>query len=175
VGLPDLFFTGLHLRPSCPLTAAIFLRAAADIVRLGLGLAVPIWVFELLFAHRAFCARLIFLRAAADRVRRFPGILPVRFPRAADAAPKRFTSPSALARALFNCWTTPDRFAMKFSPGRGLYRDNPGGRVGQFLPSASRTSETRILETSWILGFLDPWNTLNPCVDYPRGRILFLG
>jgi len=80
-------------------------------------------VFEPLFAHRAFCARLIFLRAAADRVRRFrAGLLPVRLPRAANAAPKRFTSPCASVCAFFNCWTTPDRFAMKFPLGRELYR-----------------------------------------------------
>ena len=51
--------------------AAIFLRAAADIVRLGFGLAVV--SLEARLAHRAFCARLIFLRAAAERVRFGPG------------------------------------------------------------------------------------------------------
>ena len=45
--------------------AAIFLRAAADIVRVGFT-ATPF--VDALFAHRAFCARLIFLRAAAERV-----------------------------------------------------------------------------------------------------------
>ena len=46
--------------------AAIFLRAAADMVRLGCTGATPF--DDAVFAHRAFCARLIFLRAAADRV-----------------------------------------------------------------------------------------------------------
>ena len=43
--------------------AAIFLRAATDMVRLGFG-ARPF-----AFAHHAFCARLIRLRAEADRMR----------------------------------------------------------------------------------------------------------
>ena len=46
--------------------AAIFLRAAADIVRFGFTAFTPF--DDAVFAHRAFCARLIFLRAAADRV-----------------------------------------------------------------------------------------------------------
>src|ERR1017187_903405 len=51
--------------------AAIFLRADADIVRLGFTL--PTGFLAALFAHRAFCARLIRLRAEADRVR--PGLV----------------------------------------------------------------------------------------------------
>jgi len=47
--------------------AAIFLRADADMVRLGL--TVLAWSLALLFAYRAFCAALILLRAAAERVR----------------------------------------------------------------------------------------------------------
>jgi len=43
--------------------AAILFLPAADIVRLGFTL--PAWPF---FAQRAFCAKLIFLRAAADMV-----------------------------------------------------------------------------------------------------------
>ena len=39
----------------------------------------------LVFAHRAFCARLIFLRAAADRVRRWPPNF--ELPNATSAAP----------------------------------------------------------------------------------------
>jgi len=46
--------------------AAIFLRAAADMVRLGFTATAPL--DDAVFAHRAFCAMLIFLRAAADRV-----------------------------------------------------------------------------------------------------------
>ncbi|MGA8763938.1 MAG: hypothetical protein WB562_13815, partial [Candidatus Sulfotelmatobacter sp.] len=91
-------FTFAHL---ARWAAAIFLRPAADMMRLGF--AAPFRVFEPLFAHRAFCARLIFLRAAADKVRRFrTRVLPVRLPRAANAAPRRFTSPSALACSFFN-------------------------------------------------------------------------
>jgi hypothetical protein len=73
------------------------------------------------------CARLIFLRAAADKVRSFRvALLPVRLPRAANAAPKRFTSPCASACAFLNCWTTPDRFAMKFPLAWDCIRTNGG-------------------------------------------------
>jgi hypothetical protein len=54
-------FTFAHL---ARWNAAIFLRAAADIVRLGFTATAPF--VEALFAHRAFCARLIFRRAEAD-------------------------------------------------------------------------------------------------------------
>jgi hypothetical protein len=66
-------------------------------VRLGFGAA-----GTLAFAHRAFCARLIFLRAAADRVCR-----PLEFelPRAASAAPNRRTSVCALSSSFFKCRT----------------------------------------------------------------------
>jgi hypothetical protein len=72
--------------------AAIFLRAAADIVRLGF--TVPALPSEALFAHRAFCARLIFLRADAERVR-LPvnlGLEPLRLVRALIAASMRLRS-----------------------------------------------------------------------------------
>src|SRR2546428_9044982 len=68
------------------------LRAAADIMRLGR--AVPPWPLEALFAHRAFCARLIFLRAEAERVR-LPlnlGLEPVIPVRALMAASRRSRS-----------------------------------------------------------------------------------
>ena len=43
------------------------MRPAAEIVRLGFAVALPFGAVR--FAHRAFCARLIFFRAAADIVR----------------------------------------------------------------------------------------------------------
>src|SRR5712691_11684721 len=60
--------------------AAIFLRAAADIVRLPgfVVLGRPLAEFSARsFAHRAFCASETFLRAAADKVRRGP-LAPLR-------------------------------------------------------------------------------------------------
>jgi hypothetical protein len=57
------FFSAHHLR----FATLIFLLAAADIVRLGLlALARP----PVFFAHLAFCARLILLRAEAETVLR---------------------------------------------------------------------------------------------------------
>src|SRR5437867_10235271 len=90
--------------------AATFRRAAADSVRLGLavGASMP----KVLLAHRAFCARLIFLRAAADNVRRFLAGPAFRPARAASAAFRPLTSSCARSRSCFNCWTTPDRFAI---------------------------------------------------------------
>ena len=73
--------------------AAIFLRADADIVRLGF--AVPALPSEALFAHRAFCARLIFLRPAAEIVRFTLGLIrgaTVRAVRALIAASIRLRS-----------------------------------------------------------------------------------
>jgi hypothetical protein len=79
-------FTFAHL---ARWAAAIFRRADVDIVRLGR--VAPAWPFEDLFAHRAFCARLIFLRAAADKVGLVP-LLPVMPVRALSAASKRSRS-----------------------------------------------------------------------------------
>ena len=62
--------------------AAIRLRPAAEIVRVGLAFC---------FAHRAFCARLILRRAAADMVWRDEP-LELRLPKAASAASIRCTS-----------------------------------------------------------------------------------
>ena len=97
--------------------AAIFRRAAADSVRLGLavGASVP----KVLLAHRAFCARLIFLRTAADNVRRFLAGPALRPARAASAAFKPLTSSCTRSRSFFNCWTIPDRFAIS-SPRRKI-------------------------------------------------------
>jgi hypothetical protein len=60
------FFAALSFAHRALCAAAIFLRAAADMVRRGFGF--PTLLFPL-FAHRFFCAKLIFLRADADRVR----------------------------------------------------------------------------------------------------------
>jgi hypothetical protein len=56
-----------------------------------LGFILPAWSFVALFAHRAFCARLIRLRAEADRARLgfvwdFP---PFDFPRTESATSTR--------------------------------------------------------------------------------------
>jgi hypothetical protein len=72
------FFTFAH-RALC--AAAIFLRAAADIVRFGFAV--------LVFAHRAFCTTLILRRAAADVVRDAP--FKLTLPRAASAASMRWS------------------------------------------------------------------------------------
>ena len=65
--LPLYFFAALTFAHLARCAAAIFLRADADMVRLGFVL--PAWSFAALFAHRAFCARLIRLRVEADSVR----------------------------------------------------------------------------------------------------------
>jgi hypothetical protein len=58
------FLLALNFAHLARWNAAILRRAAADIVRLDrAGLVLS---FAACFAHRAFCARLIFLRAAAD-------------------------------------------------------------------------------------------------------------
>jgi hypothetical protein len=59
------FFLALNFAHLALWAAAIFRRDDADIVRFGFVAAD--WPFSL--ARRAFCARLIFLRAAADTVR----------------------------------------------------------------------------------------------------------
>ena len=73
------------------------------------GLAAAPCVSAAAFAHRAFCARLIFFRAAADRVLR---PFELELPKAASAAPNRRTSLCALSSSFFKCRTTPDRFPM---------------------------------------------------------------
>src|SRR5438445_12516073 len=65
-----------------------------------LGRAVPASTPEALFAHRAFCARLIFIRAEAERVR-LPlklGLEPLIPVRALIAASRR-------SRSARSCWT----------------------------------------------------------------------
>jgi hypothetical protein len=44
-------------------------------------------------------------------------------PRAASAAPIRFTSVRARLSSFFNCWTTPDRFAID-PPRLGIIADS---------------------------------------------------
>ena len=57
------FFAAFNFAQRALCAAAIFLRADADMVRLGLGPS------TFAFAQRAFCARLIRLRAKADTPR----------------------------------------------------------------------------------------------------------
>src|SRR5271168_3545833 len=67
-GYAALFCFAFHAAQRAFCAAAIFRRAAADIVRFGF----VAWAgaFPARFAHRAFCAMLIALRLAADIVRR---------------------------------------------------------------------------------------------------------
>lgn len=65
------FFCALTFAQRTLCAAAIFLRADADMVRLGFVL--PPWPFAALFALRAFCATLIRLRAEAETLR--PGFV----------------------------------------------------------------------------------------------------
>src|SRR5450631_317663 len=85
-----------------------------------LGLAVLSWPFAVVrFAQRAFCARLIFFRAAADIVRvPFDLADPVYEPtKACSAAFNADNCRSTTSRSFFNCSTIPDRFAMfRYSP-----------------------------------------------------------
>ena len=69
-----------------------------------MGLA-PAWPLELCLANRAFCARLIFLRTAADIVRRLPVSVDLEPnpDRAETAASSRPNSNAALSLAAFNC------------------------------------------------------------------------
>jgi hypothetical protein len=80
--------------------AAIFLRAASDIVLFGFGA----WPFA--FAHRVFCARLILRRPAAEIVRDAP--LELTLPNAASAESIRWSCFCVCFRSFFNCWTTTD-------------------------------------------------------------------
>ena len=96
--------------------AVIFLLDAAETCRLT-----PARPVELCFAHRAFCARLIFLRAEADIVRlpcRLGSVYdlpPSSFPRTARAASTCLSSFTRLVRCSLNCETidsSPFRLAM---------------------------------------------------------------
>jgi hypothetical protein len=59
----------------------------------------------LTFAHRAFCARLIARRPAADMVRDAPFEL---LPSAASASFMRWSWFCSCTRSFFSCWTTTD-------------------------------------------------------------------
>ena len=96
------FFSRLTFAHLALCAAAILLRPAAEIVRLGL---------TVLFAHRAFCAKLILLRAAGDKVCWRDEPFELTLPKAASAASMRWTCFCARSRSFLNCWTTPDRFA----------------------------------------------------------------
>ena len=89
--------------------AAILLRPAAEIVRLGFD------PFRAI-AHRFFCARLIRFRAEADNVR-CP--FKLELPNAASAAVNRWTSCCALFNSFFNCPATPDKFPLVL-PRQGI-------------------------------------------------------
>jgi hypothetical protein len=103
--------------------AAIFLRAAADIV-FFLGI-VTTFCFCLpvprTFAHRALWAAAILARAAVDRRLRLPVPFPETPVRAARAASSCSTVLTARCRSFRNCWTTPAKLAMN-PPRRGLYQ-----------------------------------------------------
>jgi hypothetical protein len=95
--------------------AAILLLPAAEIVRFGLG-ARPF-----VFAHRAFCAKLIFLRAEADRV--WWELPPPNLPRTERAASTCLSWFARFVLSTINSDTmdaSPFRFAMNSPLGMGL-------------------------------------------------------
>src|ERR1700733_1199673 len=87
------------------------LRPAADIVRLGFAVAI---VFEAVrFAHRAFCARLIFFRRAADIAGlAFDWDAPYAPTKAVSAAFSADSCFSTRSRSSANFFTIPERFVM---------------------------------------------------------------
>ncbi len=98
--------------------AAIFLRADADMVRLGL--IGTDWFFDALFAQRAFCARLIRLRADADTV--CPELPPFNLLRTERATSTCLSRSTRFVRSTLNSDTkdaSPLRFAMN-PLGKGL-------------------------------------------------------
>jgi hypothetical protein len=107
------FFPALSFAHLARCAAAILFLPAAEIVRFTIVKPV---VFAKTaagcdpfraFAHRFFCARLMRLRASADRVRP-PS--ECELPKAASAALNRWTSCFALFSSFFKCPTTPDKF-----------------------------------------------------------------
>ena len=100
-----VFARSLILAQRALCAAAILRRPAAEIVRGRLGANFGPCPFAL--AHRFFCARLIFLRAEADNVRR---PFSLGWPRAESAAVNRWTSCCALFSSFFKCATAPDMF-----------------------------------------------------------------
>ena len=117
IGLPfyAALFSFAHLARCA---AAILLRPAAEMVRLGLAV--------LCLAHRAFCAKLILRRAAADMVWWRDAPLELTLPKAARAASIRCTSLCTRSRSFFNCWTTMDRFRILCLPSADDV-NRPGG------------------------------------------------
>ena len=103
-----------------------------DFARLSLGLFLG-------FAHRAFCARLILLRAAADSLRvPFDFADPLYVPtKAVSAAFRADNCFSTRARSSFNCFTNPDRFAILSAPRVGLYQT---GEPGTYLKTSHSTA-----------------------------------
>jgi hypothetical protein len=94
------FFCCLSFAQRARCAAAIFLRAAADMVRLPVStmLSWPLEEFAARsFAQRAFCAKETFRRAAADKVRRCP----LSVPRADELYLRPASGANALI-ALFN-------------------------------------------------------------------------
>ena len=115
------FFAALNFAQRARAAAAILFFPAADIVRLGFG-ARPSAL-----AQRAFCARLIRLRAEADTplfgfVYELP---PPNLPRTERAASTCRSSFARVVLAVRNSDTKPAsplRFAMNF-PSRGIVAD----------------------------------------------------
>ena len=106
-----MLFSRLTLAHLARWAAAIFLRPAADIVRLGL--AAPV-TCEVLRAQRVLCAAAIFARDFADILRRLrPGSSAsytlTNAVIAAFSADRCRCTPS---RSFFNCFTIPDKFAI---------------------------------------------------------------
>jgi hypothetical protein len=105
-------FTFAHLALCA---AAIFLRAAAESVRLrrtGAAFAVP-----RNFAHRALWAAAILARAAADSFR-VPVPFAYAWPKAASAAPIPRSSVVNRSCSFFSRRTTPVRLSIEFPLGR---------------------------------------------------------
>jgi len=102
--------------------AAIFLRAAAD--RMGLGLAVPACTLPL-FAHRAFWAALIFLRAEIERLGLVAKRPPFNLPRTERVASTCLSWSTNFTLSALN-WETKDakplKFAIAFPSGKDVSR-----------------------------------------------------
>jgi hypothetical protein len=92
--------------------AAIFFRAATDIIRLlGIATTFVLLPFDLAFAHRAFCAAAILARPAADSLR-VPSLRAYEAPKAESAALMPFSSRVKRSCSFFKVWTTPPSFVI---------------------------------------------------------------
>ena len=92
----------------------------------GLGLTLPACLL-LLLAHRAFCAVLIFLRAAAETARRGLAVKrpPFNLPRTESVASTRLSWSTSFTLSVFNCETKdakPLRFAIALLSGKDVSR-----------------------------------------------------